>query len=94
MDIMAILSNDERRIVFSSKEDRSIFTWNQSDTMQWWRPVIRSSQSDYPNGRFDENDWEEVGILTKSGHGPKTYDQARELAMAWFMNSLPYPSAV
>lgn len=88
MDIITLLSHDERRIVLTSAEDRSIITWNQSDTFQWWRPVVRVNESDYPNGQFDLNDWEEVSILTQSGYGPKTYEDARQVAIAWLTNSL------
>lgn len=88
MDIMRILSHDERQIVLTSVEDRSIITWNQSDTLQWWRPIVRVDYSDYPKGRFDDNDWEEVAILTQSGYGPKNYEQARKVAIAWMTNSL------
>lgn len=88
MDIMRIISNDERQIVLTSAEDRSIITWNQSDTLQWWRPIVRQDFSDYSKGRFDPNDWEEVAILTQSGYGPKTYEEARKVAIAWLTNSL------
>lgn len=88
MDIITLLSHDERRIVLTSAEDRSIITWNQSDTFQWWRPVVRVNESDYPSGHFDLNDWEEVSILTQSGYGPKTYEDARQVAIAWLTNSL------
>jgi hypothetical protein len=88
MDIITVLSHDERQIVLTSSEDRSIITWNQSDTLQWWRPVVRMNETDYPSGRFDPNDWEEVAILTQSGYGPKTYEDARRVAIAWLTNSL------
>ena len=88
MDIFDILSLDERIIVLSSREDRSLITWNQSDTFQWWRPVVRMDESDYPNGRFDSNDWEEVAILTQSGYGPKTFEAARKVAHNWINDPL------
>jgi len=88
MDIITLLSHDERRIVLTDPADRSIVTWNQSDTFQWWRPVVRLNESDYPSGQFDPNDWEEVSILTQSGYGPKTYEDARQVAVAWLTNSL------
>lgn len=88
MDIFTLLSHDERQIVLSSAQDASLITWNQSDTFQWWRPVVRMNESDYPGGQFDPNDWEEVSILTQSGHGPKTHEQARKVAIAWMTNSL------
>jgi WD40 repeat protein len=88
MDLITLLSHDERRIVLTSAEDRSIITWNQSDTFQWWRPVVRMDDSDYPSGEFDPNDWEEVSILTQSGYGPKTYEDARQVAINWLTNSL------
>lgn len=79
MDIFDILSLDERVIVYSSLEDRSLVTWNKSDTMQWWRPIVRLGDPE----SFDPNKWEEIAILTQSGYGPKTYDQARKVAIAW-----------
>lgn len=79
MDILDVLSFDERIIVLTSKEDRSIITWNQSDTFQWWRPVVRIEDPD----SFDPNNWEEVAILTQSGYGPKTFEQARTQAELW-----------
>lgn len=88
MDIITLLSHDERQIVLTDPADRSIVTWNQSDTLQWWWPVVRMSHSDYPNGDFDPNDWEEVSILTQSGYGPKNYEEARKVAIAWLTNSL------
>lgn len=84
MDILDILALDERIIVLSSKEDRSIITWNRSDTFQWWRPVVRLED---PEG-FDPNNWEEVSILTQSGYGPKTYEQARKVASNWINGAL------
>ena len=88
MDIITLLSHDERQIVLTSAEERSIITWNQSDTFQWWRPIVRSDFGDYSKGRFDPNDWEEVAILTQSGYGPKTYEDARKVATDWLTNSL------
>ncbi len=83
MDILEILSNDERIIVYTINDARFIYTWNQYDTLQCWRPVVRLRHQDYPSKKFDENDWEEVGILTKSGYGPKSYKAARKAAMEW-----------
>jgi hypothetical protein len=88
MDIITLLSHDERQIVLTSAEDRSIITWNQADTFQWWRPVVRIDDINYPRKQFDSNDWEEVGILTQSGYGPKTYADARKVAIGWLTNSL------
>jgi hypothetical protein len=88
MDIFTLLSHDERQIVLSSAQDASLITWNQSDTFQWWRPVVRMNDSDYPSGQFDPNDWEEVSILTQSGHGPKNHEDARKVAIAWLTDSL------
>lgn len=83
MDIIEILAHDARVIVLTSEDERSIVTWNQADTLQWWRPVVRANVSDYDEGHFDPNDWEECGILTQSGYGPKTYADAREAALGW-----------
>jgi hypothetical protein len=77
MDIFEILSMDERVIVYSSLEDRSLITWNQSATLQWWRPVVRLESY-----KFDPNDWEEVAILTLS-HSPRNFKEAREAAIRW-----------
>jgi hypothetical protein len=84
MDIIDLLANDERIIVYSSKEDRSIVTWNQTDTLQWWRPVVRIEDPE----SYKQDNWEEVGILTQSGYGPKSYKQARKVAIAWLTDSL------
>lgn len=88
MDIMTLVSNDERIIVLTAQDERSIYTWNRSDTLQCWRPVVRGDDRDYPKGRFDPNDWEEVAILTQSGYGPKNYEEARTVAIAWHTDSL------
>ena len=90
MDLFDIFSMDERVIVLSSLEDRSLVTWNQSDTLQWWRPIVRCSC--YPRGEFDSNDWEEVSILTQSGYGPKTFEEARKVAIDWINGVLDYPT--
>ena len=87
MDIITLLSHDERQIVLTSAEDRSIITWNQTDTFQWWRPVVRMNPGGY-SSEFDPNDWEEVAILTQSGYGPKNYADARRVAIGWLTNSL------
>ena len=86
MDLFDILSMDQRVIVFSSLEDRTLITWNHEDTLQWWRPIVRQamieSQDEYE--KFNPNDFEEVSILTQSGNGPKTFDQARKVAIDWY----------
>ena len=84
MDLFDILAN-ERIIVFADKAEASIFTWNGADTMQCWRPIVRYGM-DYVKGKFDPFDFEEVGILTQSGYGPKTYDEARKVAVHWHYN--------
>jgi len=80
-----VLSMDERIIVYSSEEDQCFYTWNQADTMQRWQAaeVYHSTTTKTLPGQ-----WEECGILTKSGHGPKNYKEARELAIAWHTDSL------
>jgi hypothetical protein len=90
MDILDILSLDERIIVLSDWETRSLITWNQSDTLQWWRPKVRIRKADYPKGQHDPNDWEEVTILTQSGYGPKTFKEARKVAQDWINGALPF----
>jgi hypothetical protein len=85
-DLFDILSNDERIIVYSSKEDSVIITWNQSDTLQGWE--YKYHPGDASNDYHDYYTWEEVGILTQSGHGPKNYEQARKVAIAWNTGSL------
>lgn len=77
MDIFEILSKDERLIAYSSEEDRTLITWNQSLTLQWWTPVVK-------DGRIpDPNDWEEVSVRTLSDE-PKNYKAAREAAIRWY----------
>lgn len=86
MDIFQILSMDERVIVYSSLEDRSLYTWNQSLTLQWWRPIVRADERDYPKGHFDPNDWEEVAVRTLSDV-PLDYHAARSAAIRWYTGS-------
>lgn len=83
MDILDILGGDQRIIVLSDWQTRSLFTWNQSDTLQWWRPKVRIRKSDYPKGQFDPNDWEEIFSLTLTDNPPKTFDEARKRADFW-----------
>lgn len=68
MDLFDILSMDERIIVYSSVEDRSLVTWNQSVTLQCWR-------------QCDSNNWEEVDIRTSDK--PLDYHKARQMAIDW-----------
>lgn len=77
MRLLNLLANNERIIVYSFVTENTIYTWNQSDTLQCWTP--RS---------FSLDDWEELNILTQSGYGPKTFDEARAVAIAWHTNSL------
>lgn len=79
MDLFDILSKDERIIVLSLPEERSLFTWNKTDTIQWWRPVVRVHEWDYPSGKFDPNDWEEVGNFSNQV-GLKTFEEAKRCA--------------
>jgi hypothetical protein len=69
-----VLANDERIIVLSDVGEQFIITWNQSDTLQCWHNK---------NGM-----WHEYDILTQSGYGPKTYKQARKIALMWHNGSL------
>ena len=81
MDLFDVLSMDERVIVYSSLEDGVIYTWNNTDTFQCWARMSKSNSDGTDN-------WQEGGILTQSGYGPKTYEQAREVAIAWHTGSL------
>jgi len=82
MTLFDVLAKDQRIIVYSSEEDQCFFTWNQSDTIQRWSLYNRAYDEDGPD------EFEETGILTQSGYGPKTYDQARKVAIAWYTDSL------
>jgi hypothetical protein len=79
IDLFELLSNDERIIVLSCLDDRCIYTWNQSDTLQLW----------YESHKLPgQGLWVEECILTQSGYGPKTYKEARQVALAWHTGSL------
>ena len=70
-----VLSMDERIIVLailSSEEDKLLITWNQSDTFQAWN-------------QDQDGSWVENAILTHSGYGPKSFAQARKVAIDWFL---------
>jgi len=75
-----VLSFDERIIVYSVVEEMLIYTWNQSDTIQCWKKVR--------DPWIDRDAWEEDGILTQSGYGPRDYDEARVVAMNWHCGAL------
>lgn len=77
--LFQVLSMDERIIVYSSEEDQCFYTWNQADTLQRWQVKNEDYVWELNNGDV----WEECGILTKSGYGPKNYKEAREAAIAW-----------
>ena len=77
MDLFELLSMDQRVIVYSPEEDRALYTWNHSDTLQCW---YESSKK--------PGHWVEECVLTQSGYGPKTYDKAREVAIAWHTGTL------
>ena len=68
-DLFDVLSMDERQIVYSSVEEKCIYTWNQSATLQCWQ-------------QLKPNHWEEVAIQTLS-HSPASFEEARKAAIRW-----------
>ena len=82
MDLFDILASNQRVVVFSNWETRSLFTWNQEDILTWWRPKVRIHKVDYPKGQHDPNDWEEIFSKTLEVP-PKTFEEAREQAKLW-----------
>ncbi len=78
MNLFEILSKNERVIVWSNEETGTIYTWNQSITLQAW------TKTDL--GSYDETDaWEEVSIRTL-GIDPRDFQGAREAAKCWDVN--------
>jgi hypothetical protein len=70
MDLFDILSRDERVIVYSVEQDRQVYTWNRSLTLQVW------------NVGFDGS-FQEVAIRTLSVD-PVTYAQAHVQAEKFY----------
>ena len=81
-----VLSMDERIIVYSSEEDQCFYTWNQADTLQRWQEAS-TYEASHLNKGGEAGQWEECGVMTKSGHGPKDYKEAREAAVAWHVDA-------
>ena len=73
MNLFDILSDDERIVVLSSKQDGIIVTWNQSLTLQSWEYKILGP---YP-GSWEEND---VRVLMET---PASFAEARIAAQEW-----------
>jgi hypothetical protein len=69
MTLFDILSNNERIIVWSTREDGCIYTWNQSSTFQCWQVS------------YQRETWDEVGIMVKDG--ATNIDQVRVMAREW-----------
>ena len=80
MNLMDILSKDERIIVLSSQEDDQFITWNQSSTLQCWQKPCLELFTHNPDS------WEEVAIQTLSNQ-PANFEEARKVAQAWHTNS-------
>lgn len=78
MTLFELLSLDERIIVLSLVDDRVIYTWNRSSTLQCWRKYRMRYGA--PDRHFDS--WEEVGIQNLSSE-PHTYEKARLAAIEW-----------
>lgn len=71
MDLFEVLSMDERIIVFSTEEDRCLYTWNQSATLQCWEDTRHLGH------------WEECGLQSLSVE-PHNYQEARDAAKRWY----------
>ena len=73
LSLFDVLSNDERIIVYSDRVNDTIYTWNQSLTLQAWAVG--------PEG------CEEVSIRTLTDK-PRGYRKARLAAQAWALDML------
>lgn len=69
MNLFDILSHNERVIVYSDKEDKHIYTWNKSLTLQCWE--------DKGSGI-----WEEKEVRTLSNR-PANFNHAVAAAVVW-----------
>jgi hypothetical protein len=66
--IFDILSNDERIIVLSDKQNNQLVTWNQSLTLQVFS--------------LKDSAWEETAILTLAKQ-PTSFKEAQKKAREW-----------
>jgi hypothetical protein len=80
MNLFDVLSNGERIIVFSVEQDRCIYTWNQSLTLQCWGAFI--VKYDDPFGCV-AGSWEEQDCLTLSKE-PANFEEAKKAAEKWY----------
>jgi hypothetical protein len=80
MNLFDILSSDQRVIVYSDASNQVIFTWNKSLMLQAWSKALPSKAFD--TWRTSEDSWTEIEAQTLSTK-PKTYEKAREAAIAW-----------
>lgn len=80
MNLFDILSNDERVIVLSNKDDAVIYTWNHSLTLQCWKR--EGSVYFHPAISRHYDNWEEIDVRTLS-EPPFNYQHARSAAILW-----------
>ncbi len=78
MTLLELLSKNERILVWSDEGNQTLYTWNQSLTLQAWSYVGRGEGLD---------NWEEVAIMTLSSLdarcGPSRFEAARNRARHW-----------
>ena len=83
MNLFDILSDDERIIVLSSKQDGIIVTWNQSCTLQYWnKKTVEQYGSSYPFNKDELDIWEETDCRTLMNE-PANFAEARIAAQEW-----------
>ena len=82
--IFDILSNDERIIVLSDKENNQVVTWNQSLTLQVFSLKDSAYSGTPKRASTDEiaTRWEETAILTLAKE-PASFKEARQKAREW-----------
>jgi hypothetical protein len=67
-DLFELLSKNERVIVYSDEAEQTIYTWNQSRTLQVWMPNV--------------DGWIEIDIRTLFDK-PASFEEARTAAKRW-----------
>ena len=70
MNIFDVLSNDERVIVLSSRENGQVYTWNFSLTLQCWDVG-------------ENGEWYEADARTLS-EAPRSFVEAVREALRWY----------
>ena len=83
MNLFDVLSKDERVIVLSCVEDKCIYTWNQSLTLQCWEVYSnQGGKEEHDSDIFQLDGWNEVGIMYLPSD-PINFKDARKTAQKW-----------